>query len=379
MIRGQGGTSEERRRRGRRRPVTAAEVIDFLEYLAPPSLSVPEEPHGLQVGAPTAEVSTVVVAPMASFTSMSTAASRKNAILVTAAPLLTEPLMAVRRDDPIGNKLAYLLEHRISLYCLANSYAAAPGGFDDCLAEKLGLAGTAPLKPTTYEPLFKFAVYTPESAVDAVLNAAAEAGAGRIGNYTECSFQTRGTGTFRGGPGARPAIGEAGRLERVDETRLEMVVPQRELSGVIAAVIEAHPYEEVAYDVIPVKNPGLAYGRGRFGELPLKVSLDTVLAQVQDGLEVKSVRCSHRPEFAIGSLAVASGNSDGLFWEAHRAGAGAFVVGGLSTRDLMSADNSTTVVIEVGFPASVRPGLQWLSDQLTGTFEADGIEIVSCA
>ncbi|HSV73424.1 MAG TPA: Nif3-like dinuclear metal center hexameric protein [Chthonomonadales bacterium] len=359
--------------------MSTAEVIDFLEYLAPPALSVPEEPYGLQVGAPTAEVGAIVVAPMVSFPSMSTAASRKNAILVTAAPLLFEPLMAVRRDDPIGSKLAYLIEHRIALYCLANSYAAAPGGFDDCLAEKLGLAGTTPLKPSTYEPLLKIAVFTPQTAVDVVLAAASEAGAGRIGNYTECSFQTRGTGTFRGGQGARPSVGEVGRLERVDEVRLEMVVPQRELSGVIAAVIEAHPYEEVAYDVIPVRNPGLAYGRGRFGELPLKVSLDTVLAQVQDGLEVQSVRCSHRPEFAIGSMAVASGHSDGLFWDAHRAGAGAFVVGGLSTRDLMSADNSTTVVIEVGFPASVRPGLQWLSAQLVGTFEADGVEIVSCA
>src|SRR5207244_4435139 len=149
-------------------------------------------------------------------------------------------------------------------------------------------------------------------SVDRVLEAAAEAGAGNIGNYSHCSFQTRGVGTFYPRDGANPAIGAIGRMERVEEVRIEMLVPQRELQGVIAAILDAHPYEEVAYDVYVVKNPGTLYGRGRIGELPLKVSLDTVLAQVQDALGVESIRCSHRSEMAIASVAVASGRTDGL-------------------------------------------------------------------
>jgi len=295
MTRKPGDLAEERLRRRRRRLVTASEIIDFLEYLAPPSLSVPEEPYGLQVGSPSAEIKTVVVAPMASFNALSTAASRKQVMLLTAAPLVTEPMMQIRRDNPIGAKLSYLMEHRLNLYALANSYAAAPGGFDDSLAEVLGLAATSALKPTTYEPQFKISVFTPPNAVNAVLCAAAEAGAGRIGNYSYCSFQSEGKGTFMPREGARPTVGTVGKLERVDEVRLELLVSQRELQGVIAAVLDAHPYEEVAYDVYAVKNPGLMYGRGRIGELPLKVALDTVLAQVQDALNVESVRCSHRP------------------------------------------------------------------------------------
>jgi len=367
---------DDRSRRRRRRAVSAAEIIDFLEYLAPPSLSVPEDPCGLQVGAPTSEVKTVVLAPMASFNALSTAASRKNALLLTSAPLLTRPMLSVRRDTPIGSRLAYLLEHRINLYALPNSFFAAPGGFDDSLAERLGLAATSALSPTTYEPQYKIAVYVPPRSVERVLEAAAEAGAGRIGNYSHCSFQTSGTGTFLPREGAQPTIGAVGRMERVDEVRIEMVVPQRELQGVIAAVLDAHPYEEVAYDVYTIRNPGVLYGRGRIGELPLKVALDTVLAQVQDALEVDSVRCSHRTEMSIASLAAASGVSDGLFWPANRAGAGAFITGGVSLQDLMLAEGSTTVVIDIGYAASVAPGLRRLSAQLRDTFDSDGIEIL---
>ncbi len=372
-------TTEDRPRRRRRRAVTAAEIIDFLEYLAPPSLSLPESPSGLQAGSPSGQIRTIVVAPMASFHALSTAAAHKNTLLVTAAPLLTSPIMSVRRDDPVGGKLAYLLEHQINLYVLPNAFASAPGGFDDSLAEVLGLAATSPILPTAYEPQYKMAVYVPHGYVDAVHSAASEAGAGGVGNYSHCSFQVEGTGTFFPRDGARPAIGQVGRLERVAETRLELLVPQRELQGVIAAVLEAHPYEEVAYDVYVVKNPGVVYGRGRIAELPLQVALETVLAQVQDALGVSSLRCSHMPDFPIGRVAVASGVSDGIFWQANKAGAGALVTGGASQYDLMLADGSTTVVVDVGYGPSVAPGLRRLCAQLHGTFSADGLKTTYAA
>ena len=368
--------TEDRPRRRRRPSLSTAEVVDFLEYLAPPTLGSSDRPYGLQVGAMASDLRSIVVAPMATFNALSTAASRKQALLITAAPLITEPLMAIRRDSPIGGKAAYLTEHRINLYTLSDSYAAAPGGFDDSLAERLGLAANSALLPTTFEPQYKIAVYTPPDASDRVRKAAAEAGAGRIGNYSHCSFTTTGTGTFLPRSGANPTIGSIGKLEKVEEVRIEMLVPQRELQGVIAAILDAHPYEEVAYDVFVVKNPGVLYGRGRIGELPLAVSLETVLAQVQDALEIESIRLSHRPDFPISSLAVASGVSDGLLWPATRGGAGALITGGATLQDRMLADGSTTVLIDVGYSASVAAGLQRLSAQLQNTFASDGIEIV---
>jgi hypothetical protein len=315
---------------------------------------------------------------MATFDAVSTAAAHRHAMLITAAPLITSPMTAIRRDEPIGDRVAHLVERRVALYVLPNSFAAAPGGFDDSLAERLGLAATSVLRPTAYEQLLKIAVPTPEDAVDSVMRAAAEAGAGHIGNYSHCSFQILGTGTFLPCEGAQPAIGNVGTLERVPEVRLEMIVQQRELQGVIAAILDAHPYEEVAYDVYALRNPGTPYGRGRLGELPLNVSLNTVLAQVQDALGVKSIRCSHMPDYPISRLAAASGQCDGMVALAARAGAGALVVGGASLQDWMLAEDGTTVLIDVGYAASMGPGLQRLRTQLIKTFEPDGMQVLSC-
>ncbi|NLH99071.1 MAG: Nif3-like dinuclear metal center hexameric protein [Chthonomonadales bacterium] len=365
-------------RRVRRSPSVAA-ITEFLEYLAPSPLASPEEPYGLQIGSPTDAVKTAVLAPMPTFDAVSTAAAHRNALLITAAPLITEPMCALRRDDPIGERVCHLVERRVALYVLPNSFAAAPGGFDDSLAERLGIAATSVLRPTAYEQLLKIAVPTPPERADAVMQAAAEAGAGHIGKYSHCSFQIPGTGTFLPCEGARPAIGEIGKLERTPEIRIEMVVQQRELQGVIAAILDAHPYEEVAYDVYALSNPGTPYGRGRIGELPLNVSLNTVLAQVQDALGVKSIRCSHTPDYPISRLAAASGQCDGMVSLAVRAGAGALVVGGASQQDWMLAEDGTTVLIDVGYAASLGPGLQRLRTQLVKTFEPDGVEVVTCA
>ncbi len=369
------------RSRRRRRSVTIAEIVDFLEYLAPPALASPVAPYGLQVGSALTTTRAVIVTPLPTYSAISCAAAYKAALVICAAPLLNDPLASLRWDDPVGARITYLVQRQVSLYVLANSYAAAPGGFDDSLAERLGLAGTGPLVPTSAESQLKFVVFVPVAEVTRVRRAAAEAGAGVIGTYTHCAFQTRGVGSFMPQPGATPAVGQVGRLEEGEEVRLEMLVPERELQGVIAAVIEAHPYEEVAYDIYPLRNPGVVYGRGRIGDLPLKVSLETVLAQVSDALALgpeSQPRCSHRPDAAIGTLAVASGTGAGesLLWAAQRQQAGALVTGGTLLSDQILADGGATVLIDVGFAPSVAPGLQRLVVQLRDTFGSDGMHVV---
>jgi hypothetical protein len=361
-----------------------AEVVDFLEYLAPPTLASPRSAYGLQVGTALSQVKTLVVTPLATYNAIAAAATLKSSLLIVAAPLLSSPLASVRWDDPIGAKVAHLVQRQVSLYALANTYAAAPGGFDDSLAERLGLAANAALVPTAAESQLKFVVFVPPEDGERVRRAAIEAGAGHIGAYSSCSFQSTGMGTFVPGPNANPAVGARGKLQEVAETRLELLVPERELKGVIAAVLEAHPYEEVAYDIYPLRNPGVLYGRGRIGELPLSVSLDTVLAQVNDALglgEENRARCSHRPAVPIRSLAAASGMAFGenLLWAAHLQEAGAIVTGGVSINDLMLADSLSPVIIDVGFAPSVAPGLQRLVAQLRNTFGSDGVQVAYVA
>ncbi|MCS6777262.1 MAG: Nif3-like dinuclear metal center hexameric protein [Chloroherpetonaceae bacterium] len=372
-----GPHAEQRARQG----VTIAEVVELLEYLAPPSLAPHDMPSGLQVGTLQEAVETIVISPMPTRRAALRAAENRAALLITGMPLLCTPLNALRWDDPIGERIAYLTQHRISLYALSSAFTTAPGGFDTNLAERLGLAATSVLVPAAAEAQVKFVVFVPLDAVDRVQRAACEAGAGVIGRYSHCAFRCPGTGTFLPEAGAHPTIGTVGQLEMVEEIRLEMLVPEREIKGVIAAVLEAHPYEEVAYDVYPLRNPGMVYGRGRIGELPLHVSLDTVLAQVHDALgldEDNRARVSHRPDRPIGTLAVASGGdaSEHLLYVAHRQGADALVIGSASPADHVLADGLDTVLIEVGFAASIAPGLQRLASQLQDTFGPDGVKVL---
>lgn len=366
---------------GSRQRVTVAEVVELLEYLAPPSLAPHAAPYGLQVGTLQAVVETVAISPMPTRRATLRAAEERASLLITGMPLLCTPLSALRWDDPVGERIAYLTQHRISLYALSSAFTTAPGGFDTSLAERLGLAATSVLAPAVAEAQVKFVVFVPRDAVDRVQRAACEAGAGVIGRYSCCAFRCPGTGTFLPEEGANPTIGTVGRLETVEEIRLEMLVPEREIKGVIAAVLEAHPYEEVAYDIYPLRNPGMVYGRGRIGELPLHVSLDTVLAQVHDALgldEDNRARVSHRPNRSVGTLAIASGGApdEHLLHAAHRQGADALVIGNASPADHVLADGLDTVLIEVGFAASIAPGLQRLANQLQDTFGSDGMRVL---
>lgn len=361
------------------RTITVAEIIEFLEYLAPPALAAPTAPFGLQVGASLSPVETILVSPLPT-QRLFNAAPEGKTLLLTAAPLLSEPLSALRWDDPVGARVAFLIRKQVALYTLSCAFAAAPGGLDDCLAERLGLGGSRLLLSTATEAQFKFVVFVPPADVEPVRRAACEAGAGVIGEYTHCSFRASGMGTFFPQEGANPTVGSVGKLVETEEVRLEMLVPERELRSVAAAVLEAHPYEEVAYDIYPLRNPGMMYGRGRIGELPLEVSLETVLAQVQDALELRSeqaVRCSHQTGQPVGVLAVASGAAPGteLLQAAQRQQAGVLVTGGAMLSDLALAEDSDTVLVDVGFAPSVAPGLQRLVAQLRDTFGSERLHI----
>ncbi len=364
-----------------RRSVTVAEVVEFIEYLAPPVLAIPTSPFGLQIGAMLSTVKSVIVAPFAGARAIRSAAARKSSLLVTAAPLLAAPLGAVTWDDPLGSKIAQLIQKQISLYALSTAYAAAPGGLDDGLSEQLGLAPIGALIPTAAEAQLKFEASVPRGRLRQIQEAAAEAGA------TDLKVSVQSLLALSDGAMPWSTANASGRKDALheepdsDRLRLEMRFAERDLKGVVAAILEAFPDKDISYDIIPLRNPGVLYGRGRFGELPLKVSLDTVLAQVNDALGLRadnSARCSHRPGKPIGSLAVASGlgAGEGLLWAASNQDAGALIVGGIGIADLMLVDELNTVVIDVGFAASVRPGLQRLAAQIRNTFASDGVEVL---
>lgn len=251
----------------------------------------------------------------------------------------------------------------LNVYASHTNLDAAPGGVNDALAAALGLRDTRPLLPCPDATLVKFVTYVPAVHLAAVRTACSEAGAGHIGNYNECSFAWPGTGTFRPLPGAEPYTRTSiGHLEEADEWRLEMIVPSHLINSVISSANQAHPYEEMAYDVIPLANPDPRVGIGRIGTLPEPVSLDAFCTLVSERLGTDRLTVGGRAD-SVQTVAVLGG-SGGKYLSAAR-GADAFVTGEVGHHDALEAQAMGMAIVDAGHFATERVVLEPLKRFLT--------------
>jgi len=239
------------------------DLIGLIHKLYPPEMAEEWDNVGLQVGDPGAALERVLVALDPSLTAVEAARLTGAQALVTHHPLLFHPIKRLTPDDAVGQVLWAAVRSGVAIISAHTNLDCAVDGLNRWLAECLGISECAPLQPAPGNYL-KLYVYVPEGYELAVAEALFSAGAGEIGAYDQCSFRSRGTGTFRAGVGTSPFIGEAGRSEEVEEIRLETIVPRRKLARVLEKMLKAHPYEEVAYDLVPLQNqsPGAGLGRG---------------------------------------------------------------------------------------------------------------------
>lgn len=301
------------------RTVTAA-----LDRLAPPGSKLDFDRVGLQVGDPEAEVTGVVVALDLTPAVLDEAEAAGAGIIVAHHPLLFKPLAHLTPTDFVPALAWRLARAGIAFYAIHTNLDVAHGGVSFALAEQLGLEDVTFLRPTR-EALVKVTVFVPESHAEAVREAMAEAGAGRIGDYEACAFALSGTGFFRPTEAADPYQGEAGRLERAPELRLEAEVPRWLLGAVQRAVREAHPYEEVAMDVVPLEQPHTRTGLGAIGSLPEAMPLSAFLRRTADRLGAEALRYTGDPEASVRRVAVCGGSGSSLLRDALSAGADAYV------------------------------------------------------
>jgi dinuclear metal center YbgI/SA1388 family protein len=238
--------------------------------------------------------------------------------------LLFRPLKSVTPQTEVERCVQNLIKSRINLYSAHTNLDFTRGGTSFAIADVLGLHDVDFLsKP--YRLQKKIVTFVPVDYVDRVAHAMTKAGAGRIGNYEECSFRTQGEGTFRGNKKTTPAIGRLGQLEQVHEIRLEMATDQCRLDAVIEALRHTHPYEEVAYDVYSLENRSQEYGMGIIGELPHSLSLKQFFATVKRALGSKALRHSADTGRKILRVAACGGSGSELLEEAIAQGADAFV------------------------------------------------------
>ncbi len=310
---------------------TISDVVDAMERMFPARWAEPGDPVGLVVGDPTAEVRRVLFAvdPVQAVTNE--AVDHEVDLLVTHHPLLFRAVHSVAASTPKGRVVHDLISHGVGLLVAHTNADSPPGGVSESMALALGLDELRPLEAAPQDPLDKLVTFVPVADVDSVIDALAAAGAGAIGDYDRCAFVSSGEGTFRPGDGARPTIGAVGRIEVVDERRVEMVLPRRQRAGVVAALRAAHPYEEPAFDVLELATWPGDRGTGRIGRLARPLSLKEFAGLVVAALPETQVgaRVSGDLDRPVQTVGLVGGAGDFMLDTAREAGVDVFVTSDL--------------------------------------------------
>jgi dinuclear metal center YbgI/SA1388 family protein len=343
---------------------TIGSIVHVLDALAPAALAESWDNVGLLVGDAGAEARTVLVALDATAEVLDQAGACGAELLLTHHPLIFKPISRLTEDRGATSLAMRLVREGRGLIACHTNLDSAPGGLNAHVARLLGLRDPRPLLPTEARPLLKLVVYVPATHLDAVRAAIGDAGAGHIGNYDQCAFAAPGTGTFRAGAGAKPFVGTVGELERVEEVRLETVVPRPICGAVVAAMRKAHPYEEVAYDLLPLENPWVGAGLGRVGRLAEPTTVAGFLARVRTVLHTDRIGVVGDPDAPVRTVALCTGSGGDFAIRARGAGADLYLTGEVKHSQALLARQQGLALLDAGHFATERPAVPLMADYL---------------
>lgn len=307
------------------------DIERVLDELAPRTLTEPWDTTGLLVGRGGTEVTKVLVALDLTEDVVVEAVTGGYQAIVTHHPLLFTPLRRVTDADRRGLLVSQLIAADVAYFAAHTNLDGAVGGLCDLVAQELGLLDLHPLVRAGAGRK-KFVGFVPPEAIDRVSRAVFAAGGGRIGEYRDCAFAGSGEGAFVAGAAAAPHVGRPGRPERVAELRWETVVPADCLAPVIDAYLEAHPYEEPAFDVYPVEDVLVRGGQGRVGATRAATSLLSLAETAAEAFGFSEVTYAGDGERIVDRVAVVTG-SGGSLMKTAAGRADVFVTGDLHYHD----------------------------------------------
>jgi len=353
-------------------------VASIMEKIAPKRLAESWDNVGLIIGDSSSNIEKIMVCLDLPSWVVDEAIDAKVDMIITHHPVIFNAIKKINSDTALGKKIMKLIKNNISVYASHTNLDLARGGLNDIFARQLGFEKTNIMKTMIEEKLYKIITYVPEGYEDKVLEQMCKAGAGFIGNYSNCSFRVKGVGAFKPEEGTNPFIGEEGKLEKVNEYRVETVVPEEFLNNVIKSMLKAHPYEEVAYDIFELKNEGKSIGYGRIGLLENKVTLASYAAFVKKTLGLDKVTYSGPPEAEIKTVALLNGSGNSFISAARFAGADVLVTGDLQYHQIIDALEDGIYVIDAGHFGTEKIMIKAVSDYLRTTLESLGytVEIV---
>lgn len=351
------------------------EIIKTIEKFAPKEIAWEKDNVGLQIGNPQKEANKIFLTLDLTHQSLETAKKINSDLIITHHPLIFNPIKNLNfENDTKATIIQELIKNDIACYSTHTNLDFTKEGVSFQLARKLGLNKIDFLKRNSSSK-YKLITFIPNDYVDVVLSALFDAGAGIIGEYSNCSFRSFGKGSFYGSEKTNPKIGKKNNLEIVDETRVEVVFDSWNLTNVERALFKSHPYETPAYDIYKLENASDNNGFGAVGEFEKGISVENFFSKLKSALKLQNFRYTLGKSRQIRKVAVCGGSGIELLNSAIRNNCDAFVTADIKYHSFQDAEGKILLVDAGHFETEIF-GIQFLYNYLKENLKAKNIEIV---
>lgn len=318
------------------------EIISYIESVAPLAYQEDYDNAGLIVGNSNMELSGAVLTVDVTEEIIDEAIKKNSNLILTHHPIVFSGLKKITGKNYIERIVIKAIKNDIAIYAAHTNLDSIWGGVNSKIAEKLKLVNQKILAPVSNH-LLKIVYFVPSEHADKTRNAVFEAGAGHIGNYDMCSYNSEGKGSFRAGKEANPFVGNKGDVHFEKEVRVETIFPKHLKNKIVSALIKSHPYEEVAYDIYPLENNFERVGLGVVGELESEAEETEFLNHLKEIFTAKCVRYTKLLNKPIKKVAVCGGSGSFLLKNAIRENADVFVSGDFKYHQFFDADGKILI------------------------------------
>lgn len=324
-----------------------SQITKIFEDRIPLNLQEPWDQCGLSLGNPNSEIKSVLFSYDLTPESIAHAKKNKHNLIVTHHPFQLKGQARIRFDSYTGQMIQECAKHDIAVYCSHTNHDASRDSLNFYYLKKLGIENAKALNASE-QNLYKLVVFVPEKETSVVMDALFTAGAGKIGAYGECSFRSQGQGTFKGDESTNPTYGKKLIRETVTEEKVETIVPEHLLSKVISAMIKAHPYEEVAYDIYALQNQSFYTGLGAIGTLKKALKKQEFIQELKKLFRLKNLRFVDAGKKSYKTVAICTGSGTSLMNDAIRNKADVFITGDVKYHQATEAQIKGLSLADVG-------------------------------
>jgi dinuclear metal center YbgI/SA1388 family protein len=346
--------------------ITLRMILEAIEKKAPRQLQEGYDNSGIQFGNPDKEVTKGLICLDVTESIVDEAIANNCDLIISHHPLLFGGVKSLSGKNYVERTLIKAVKADIAIISSHTNLDSVMSGVNGKLAEKLGLNNLVILAPKK-GVLRKLVVFCPLEQAEFVRQAIFDAGAGHIGDYDCCSYNIEGKGTFRAGENSNPFVGEKGQVHQEDEVRIETILPEWLSGKVVLAMLAAHPYEEVAYDIYPLENDYAITGMGMVGNLPEPLSESEFLTMVKRNLGIQCIRHNPLTGRKIQKVAVCGGSGSFLRHKAVTSNADAFITADIKYHEFFDVENKM-LMADVGHYESEQFTTEILYEIVTENF-----------